>query len=138
MTCSAHQTIHVDDGLHDGQHDHQNYTAHDQNQQGLQQRGQGGQAGLDRQFLLPRGLLEFWVDPESPYFKPVFADESREFVLFCGGGWRSALAARSLHEMGMRNVAHMEGGFGAWKQAGAPLETWADHQAASARRKSIR
>jgi rhodanese-related sulfurtransferase len=84
----------------------------------------------------PRGMLEFWVDPESPYFKPVFADESREFVLFCGGGWRSALAARSLHEMGMRNVAHMDGGFGAWKQAGAPLETWADHQAAHARRKS--
>ena len=56
----------------------------------------------------PRGMLEFWVDPESPYHKPLFADEAREFVLFCGAGWRSALAAKALQDMGMTNVAHIE------------------------------
>jgi rhodanese-related sulfurtransferase len=69
-----------------------------------------------------RGMLEFWVDPQSPYFKPVFAQEDKEFILFCGGGWRSALAAKALQDMGMTNVAHIEGGFTAWKQAGAPVE----------------
>jgi rhodanese-related sulfurtransferase len=84
----------------------------------------------------PRGMLEFWVDPESPYFKPVFADEDKEFVLFCGGGWRSALSAKALQEMGMRNVAHIDGGFGAWKQAAAPMESYDDHKAAHAQRKA--
>ena len=79
----------------------------------------------------PRGMLEFWVDPASPYFKPVFADESKEFILFCGAGWRSALAAKALKDMGMTNVAHIDGGFAAWKQQGAPLQTLAEHQAAS-------
>ena len=86
--------------------------------------------------LAPRGMLEFWVDPDSPYFKPVFADESKEFVLFCGGAWRSALAAKALQEMGMTNVAHVEGGFGAWAKAGAPVETLEAHKAAHAARKS--
>ena len=71
----------------------------------------------------PRGMLEFWVDPASPYFKPVFADESREFVLFCGAGWRSALATKTLQHMGMRNVAHIDGGYAEWKKQGAPTET---------------
>ena len=71
----------------------------------------------------PRGMLEFWVDPASPYFKTVFADESREYVLFCGAGWRSALATKTLQDMGMRNVAHIDGGFAAWKKQGAPTET---------------
>ncbi len=84
----------------------------------------------------PRGMLEFWVDPESPYFKPVFADEDKEFVLFCGGGWRSALSAKALQEMGMRNVAHIDGGFGAWKKADAPMESYEDHKAAHAQRKA--
>jgi rhodanese-related sulfurtransferase len=84
----------------------------------------------------PRGMLEFWVDPESPYFKPVFADEDKEFVLFCGGGWRSALSAKALQEMGMRNVAHIDGGFGAWKKAAAPMESYEDHKAAHAQRKA--
>lgn len=86
--------------------------------------------------LAPRGMLEFWVDPDSPYFKPVFADESKEFVLFCGGAWRSALAAKALQEMGMTNVAHVEGGFGAWAKAGAPTETLDAHKAAHAARKA--
>jgi rhodanese-related sulfurtransferase len=84
--------------------------------------------------LAPRGMLEFWVDPASPYFKPVFADESKQFVLFCGAGWRSALATKTLQDMGMRNVAHIDGGFAAWKQAGAPVVTLEQHKLESARR----
>jgi rhodanese-related sulfurtransferase len=71
----------------------------------------------------PRGMLEFWVDPASPYFKPVFGDETKEFVLFCGAGWRSALATKALQDMGMRNVAHIDGGFTEWVKLGAPTET---------------
>lgn len=86
--------------------------------------------------LAPRGMLEFWVDPDSPYFKPVFADEGKEFVLFCGAGWRSALATKTLRDMGMTNVAHIEGGFAAWKQAFAPMVTLEQHKAESAARKA--
>ena len=71
----------------------------------------------------PRGMLEFWVDPESPYHKKMFADEGKEFILFCGLGWRSALAAKTLQDMGMTNVAHMDGGYTEWVKAGAPTET---------------
>lgn len=74
-------------------------------------------------FHAPRGMLEFWVDPASPYHKPVFADESREYILFCGADWRSALAAKTLQDMGMRNVAHLEGGWTEWVKQGAPSET---------------
>ncbi len=77
----------------------------------------------------PRCMLEFWVDPASPYFKKIFADESKEFVLFCGAGWRSALAAKTLQDMGMTNVAHIEGGYGDWVKAGAPTETLAEYKA---------
>lgn len=85
--------------------------------------------------LAPRGMLEFWVDPASPYFKPVFADESKQFILFCGAGWRSALAAKTLQGMGMTNVAHIDGGFAAWQKAGAPTVTMEQHKAESAARK---
>ncbi len=71
----------------------------------------------------PRGMLEFWVDPASPYHKPLFADEAKEFILFCGAGWRSALAAKALQDMGMRNVAHIDGGWAEWVKLGAPTET---------------
>lgn len=71
----------------------------------------------------PRGMLEFWVDPASPYFRPVFSDEGKEFVLFCGAGWRSALATKALQDMGMTNVAHIDGGFADWVKQGAPVET---------------
>jgi rhodanese-related sulfurtransferase len=84
----------------------------------------------------PRGMLEFWVDPDSPYFKPAFGDENKEFVLFCGAGWRSALATKALRDMGMTNVAHIDGGFGAWVKAGAPTETLEQHKARSASRKA--
>jgi rhodanese-related sulfurtransferase len=80
-------------------------------------------------FHAPRGMLEFWVDPASPYFKKLFADEGREFVLFCGAGWRSALATKTLQDMGMRNVAHIDGGFGEWAKQGAPVETLEERKA---------
>jgi rhodanese-related sulfurtransferase len=69
----------------------------------------------------PRGMLEFWIDPASPYFKPVFG-EDKKYVFFCAGGLRSALAAKTAQDMGMKPVAHILGGFGGWKQAGGPVE----------------
>ncbi len=72
-------------------------------------------------FHCPRGLLEFWIDPQSPYHKPVFAQDKR-FVFFCAGGWRSALAAQTAQHMGLKPVAHIAGGFGAWKKAKGPVE----------------
>lgn len=74
-------------------------------------------------FHAPRGMLEFWVDPQSPYHKKLFADESKEFILFCGAGWRSALAAKTLQDMGMANVAHIDRGYAEWVQQGGPTET---------------
>jgi rhodanese-related sulfurtransferase len=72
-------------------------------------------------FHCPRGMLEFWIDPESPYAKPLF-QEDKTFVFACAGGWRSALAAKTAQDMGLKPVAHMAGGFGAWKAAGLPVE----------------
>jgi rhodanese-related sulfurtransferase len=71
-------------------------------------------------FHAPRGMLEFWVDPESPYHKPLFA-QGKQFVLFCAMGWRSALATKTLQDMGLDKVSHIEGGFTAWKDQGAPV-----------------
>ena len=70
----------------------------------------------------PRGMLEFWIDPESPYHKPVFAQD-KTYLFFCAAGWRSALSAATAQDMGLQPVAHMEGGFTAWKNAGGPIET---------------
>ncbi|MWD29209.1 rhodanese-like domain-containing protein [Aquicoccus sp. SCR17] len=72
-------------------------------------------------FRAPRGMLEFWIDPDSPYHKEPLATD-RKLVLFCAGAQRSALAAQTLLDMGVENVAEMEGGFGAWKAAGRPVE----------------
>jgi rhodanese-related sulfurtransferase len=72
-------------------------------------------------FHCPRGMLEFWVDPQSPYHKDVFAQD-KKYVFFCAGGMRSALAAQTAQRMGLKPVAHMRGGFGAWKKEGAPVE----------------
>jgi rhodanese-related sulfurtransferase len=72
-------------------------------------------------FHAPRGMLEFWVDPASPYHKEIFASR-KKFLFFCAGGGRSALAAQTLQQMGLEPVAHMGGGFGAWKAAGGPVE----------------
>ena len=79
--------------------------------------------------LAPRGMLEFWVDPDSPYYKPVFGDEGKEFILFCGAGWRSALATKAIKDMGMTNVAHIDGGFAEWVKQAAPVETYEAHKA---------
>jgi rhodanese-related sulfurtransferase len=72
-------------------------------------------------FHCPRGMLEFWIDPASPYHKPVFAQD-KTFVFFCAGGLRSALAAHTAKKMGLKPVAHIEGGFGAWKKAGGIVQ----------------
>ncbi len=72
-------------------------------------------------FHCPRGMLEFWIDPESPYHKPVFG-EDKTFVFFCAGGWRSALSAHTAQKMGLQPVAHMDGGFAAWREAGGEVE----------------
>ena len=72
-------------------------------------------------FHAPRGMLEFWIDPASPYFKPVFGEDKR-FVFHCAAGWRSALATQTVQAMGLKPVAHIEGGLKAWKEAGGPVE----------------
>lgn len=71
-------------------------------------------------FHAPRGMLEFWIDPESPYHKPVFAERKR-FLFYCASGWRSALATKTAAEMGLDAVCHLEGGFSAWKKDGGPV-----------------
>lgn len=71
-------------------------------------------------FHCPRGMLEFWIDPESPYHKDVFAS-GKEFVFYCNLGWRSALAADVAQQMGLERVLDMEGGFNAWKERGLPV-----------------
>ena len=71
-------------------------------------------------FHCPRGMLEFWIDPESPYAKPVFQGDHK-FVFYCQSGWRSALSTLSAQDMGLGNVAHVVDGFSAWKDAGGPV-----------------
>lgn len=71
-------------------------------------------------FHAPRGMLEFWVDPDSPYFKDVFGS-NKEFVFYCASAWRSALATKAVQDMGLGPVAHLEGGFSAWRKAGLPV-----------------
>ena len=70
----------------------------------------------------PRGMNEFWIDPSCEYHKPVYASGKR-FVLYCAAAWRSTLEAKMFQDMGLTNVAHMAGGFTAWKEAGLPVET---------------
>lgn len=72
-------------------------------------------------FSCTRGMLEFWIDPESPYGKPVF-QEDRKFIFHCAGGLRSALAAKTAQDMGLKSVAHLGGGFAAWRDAGETVE----------------
>ena len=83
----------------------------------LQREGQ-----IDGAFHAPRGMLEFWADPQSPYHKEVFA-QAGNLILFCASSWRSALAAKTLQDMGMTNIFDMEGGFNAWKSAGLSIRT---------------
>jgi rhodanese-related sulfurtransferase len=74
-------------------------------------------------FHAPRGLLEFWVDPQSPYHKPIFA-EDKTFIIHCASGWRSLLATKLLQDMGLKPVLNLEGGFAAWKEAGGTVEKY--------------
>ena len=84
---------------------------------------------LDREGRMPgafpctRGMLEFWIDPASPYAKPIFQSD-KKFIFFCAGGLRSALAAKAAQDMGLKPVAHMGGGFAAWRDAGGPVEKY--------------
>ncbi len=73
-------------------------------------------------FHAPRGMLEFWVSPDSPYFKEFFADESKTYVFFCAAAARSSLAVKTMQDMGMENIAEMDGGFAGWREAGGPIE----------------
>ena len=72
---------------------------------------------IDKSLHIPRGMLEFWLDPQSPYFKEGKIDMDKEMVLFCAGGLRSALAAKTLKDMGFEKVSHVDGGFAALKQS---------------------
>ncbi|MFN4274759.1 MAG: rhodanese-like domain-containing protein [Ferrovibrio sp.] len=84
---------------------------------------------LERDGMIPnalhatRGMLEFWIDPESPYHRKTFA-EDKEFIFYCAGGLRSALATKTAKEMGLEKLAHIEGGFGEWKKQGLPVAEW--------------
>lgn len=75
---------------------------------------------IEGAFHCPRGMAEFWVDPDSPYHKPVFG-EDKTFVFHCASGWRSALTVATLQEMGMEKVAHIDSGFKGWVDAGGPV-----------------
>ncbi|MCB1472510.1 MAG: rhodanese-like domain-containing protein [Rhodobiaceae bacterium] len=72
-------------------------------------------------FHAPRGMLEAWIDPASPYHKDVFAQD-KKYLFFCAGGMRSALAAQTAQRMGLKPVCHLKGGFSAWKKSGAPTD----------------
>ena len=70
---------------------------------------------------VPRGMLEFWIDPESPYYKPIF-ESGKQFIFHCSKGWRSALSTQTAQMMGLPKVAHIGGGMEAWVAAGGPIE----------------
>ncbi len=73
-------------------------------------------------FSCPRGMLEFWIDPDSPYHKDIF-NQDKKYVFYCASAWRSALSTKLAQDMGLSPVAHIEGGFGAWVKADGPVET---------------
>ena len=76
---------------------------------------------IPNSFHCPRGMVEFWVDPESPYYKEIFGRDAK-FVFHCASGWRSALTVATLGDMGMDNISHITGGFNSWRDAGGPVE----------------
>lgn len=77
---------------------------------------------IEGAFHAPRGMLEFWIAPDSPYHKEALATD-KTLILFCASAWRSALSVKALQEMGVENVVEMEGGFSTWKKRGAPIVT---------------
>ncbi|MEK9722624.1 MAG: rhodanese-like domain-containing protein [Rhodospirillaceae bacterium] len=70
---------------------------------------------------VPRGMVEFWFDPDSPYYKEILGDEDKTYVLYCAAAWRSALSCKTLHDMGFPNAVHFADGFKGWKEAGGPV-----------------
>ncbi len=72
-------------------------------------------------FSCPRGMLEFWIDPDSPYHKEIF-NQDKTYLFYCAAAWRSALSTLTAQQMGLAPVAHIEGGFSAWAEAGGPVE----------------
>ena len=72
-------------------------------------------------FSCPRGMLEFWIDPQSPYHKEIF-NQDKTYIFYCASAWRSALSTLTAQKMGLTPVCHLEGGFGAWQKAGLPIE----------------
>ena len=91
----------------------------------IREKGEVDKTGrIENSNHIPRGMLEFWLDPEGPYFKNGKIDMNKEMVLFCAGGLRSALAAKALAEMGFEKVSHIEGGFAAVSQSGFKINIW--------------
>jgi rhodanese-related sulfurtransferase len=86
-------------------------------------------------FHCPRGMLEFWIDPASPYHKPIFG-EDKKFVFYCASAWRSALSAKTAQEMGLQNVSHLAGGFTDWKKAGGEIAAFVPRHPNSSVQKS--
>ena len=78
---------------------------------------------IDGSHHAPRGMIEFWFDPDSPYHREMYADPDKTYVLFCNGDPRSALSAKALQDMGLTNVAQLSGGMPAWREAGGPTMT---------------
>jgi len=76
---------------------------------------------IPRAFSCPRGMLEFWIDPNSPYHKDIF-NQNKTYIFYCASAWRSALAGKISIEMGLKPVLHLEGGFSAWKKSNAVIE----------------
>lgn len=85
----------------------------------VRERQRGGY--IPGSFHCPRGMAEFWVDPESPYYKDIFGSDAK-FVFHCASGWRSALTVETLQRMGFNNIAHITEGFTGWQAAGGPVE----------------
>ena len=77
---------------------------------------------IPNSFSCPRGMLEFWIDPDSPYHKDIF-NQDKKYIFYCAAAGRSALAAKAAQDMGLKPVSHLEGGFAAWKKSGNPIET---------------
>jgi len=90
------------------------------------------EGGIPGAINVPRGMLEFWIDPASPYHKKYFASGNR-FVFFCNLGWRSALAAKVAQDMGLSPVCHIEGGYSSWQASGGPVEAVEPKPAGSAK-----
>ncbi len=85
----------------------------------IRERQRGGY--IPGSFHAPRGMIEFWVDPDSPYFKDIFAQEGKKFVFHCASGWRSAITTATLQDMGF-DAAHLKEGFSTWEKQGGPVE----------------